>query len=105
MELAMRLTSFTAWPSAVAWKPVVYMLPMIASMSLPELKSWPLMTGVSGYRSVGIRTACERTGEGGRRRARADVGGGTGTLRDGAGTTWHTRMRTCIAGSLLMSPA
>ncbi len=58
MELAMRLTSFTACPNAVAWKPVVSMACMMESMSQPLLKSWPLMTAVSGILSVGISTAC-----------------------------------------------
>jgi hypothetical protein len=47
-----------AWPSAVAWKPLVSMADMIASSEQPPLpKSWPAMMGVSGTVSVGTSTA------------------------------------------------
>ena len=53
----MRLTSSTACPSAVAWKPDVSIAPMIASSPRPLLKSWPTMTALSGVVSVGTSTA------------------------------------------------
>jgi hypothetical protein len=55
--LTILLTSSMACPSAVAWKPEVIIAPMMASMSPPLLKSWPLMMGVSGTVSVGTSTA------------------------------------------------
>lgn len=54
----MRLTSFTACPSAVAWHPVVSMAAMMPSKDAPSLKSQPLMMGVpSGRGAEATRTA------------------------------------------------
>ncbi len=56
----MRLTSLMACPKVVPWKPVVRNDSIIPSKSRPWLKSHPLMTGVSGSASVGIKTACKQ---------------------------------------------
>ena len=83
----MRLTSSTAWPSAVACSPVRSIAPITASRSRPSLKSWPRMVGASsGSCSLGTRTACkEREGRRHRAQVAAAAAAVAGTAYGGGG--------------------